>query len=383
MTSRLAAISVLALTGSALAQGTAYSGTIGVTARIGDVATLKGHGVNYLTGMGLVAGLDGTGDGDDYAMAMRPLAKALEFYANPATSLEDLQDTKNVAIVFLSATLPANGVREGSPIDVQVSPFGSCKSLAGGVLLPAPLLYPDRRVNQAFALAQGKVHLPAPELPTSGVIDDGAVVQEDVIHNYIVRGSELPFANSWVQPGAYYVTLVIDDSHASWTLAREIAQAVDSELAIAAEVDHPALAVDPKNVLVMVPDHEVDAPADWISQILDLPLLMPAGEARVVINRTSGTVSVRGNVRLSPVIVSHRGLTITISAPLPDDAAPGAVDSQVQNFVPLDPARSGDANFAALTEALNRLNVPIGDRISIIQQIHELGALHAKLVYEE
>jgi flagellar P-ring protein precursor FlgI len=278
--------------------------------------------------------------------------------------------------------LPADGAREGSQIDVQVSPFGSCKSLRGGVLLPAPLLYPDRRVNLAFALAQGRVHLPDEELPTSGVVENGAVIQEDVIHNYIVRGADLPFANGWIQPGGYYVTLVIQDSHASWTLAREMAQAADSELAIPAEVEHPALAVDPKNVLVLVPDHEVDSPADWISQILELPLLMSSGEARVVISRTTGTVSVRGNARISPVIVSHRGMTITVTSGAQESEL-GTIDTQVQNFVALNPTRSGDTNVRALTEALNRLNVPIDDRIAIIRQIHQLGALHAKLVFED
>ncbi len=373
---------LICLPATARGQSRSAGDQAGVMARVGDVASLKGQGVNYLTGMGLVVGLDGTGDGDDYAMAMRPLAKALEFYANPVASVEDLQNTKNVAIVFLTATLPSDGAREGSRIDVQVSPFGSCKSLTGGVLLPAPLLYPDRRVNAAFALAQGKVFLPNEEVPTSGIIEDGAVIQEDVIHSYIVRGAELPFTNSWVQPGANYVTLVIEDSHASWTLAREIAQAADSELAIPAEVPHPALAVDPKNVLVLVPDHEVDVPADWISQILELPLLMSPGEARVVINRTTGTMSIRGNARISPVIVSHGGLTITVSSPSGDDGMIGA-ETQLQNFVALGPVQAGDTNVSALTEALNRLNVPIDDRIEIVRQIHELGALHAKLVFEE
>jgi flagellar P-ring protein precursor FlgI len=354
----------------------------GVTARVGDVTSLKGQGVNYLTGMGLVVGLDGTGDGDEYAGAMRPLAKALEFYANPITSMEELEDTRNVAIVFLTAELPPDGAREGSRLDLQVSPFGKCKSLKGGVLLPTPLLYPDRRVNQVFALAQGKVHLPDPEVATSGTVEDGAVVQEDVIHQYLARGLDLPFTNSWVSPQSTYATLVIQDSHASWTLAREIAQAIDSALAIAADVDHVALAVDPKNVLVLVPTWEVDAPADWIAQIQDLDLLMSDGEARVVVNRTTGTVSVRGNAKISPVIVSHRGLTITIAAPDPD-AGIGAAESGVQNFVAIDPSHSGGANINALTEALNRLNVPINDRIAIVTQIHQLGALHAKLVFEE
>lgn len=353
-----------------------------VTARIGDVTRLKGQGINYLTGMGLVVGLAGTGDGDDYALAMRPLAKALEFYANPVVSMSDLEDTKNVAIVFLSAELPENGAREGSLVEVKVSAFGGAKSLAGGRLLPAPLMYPDRRVETVFALAAGPVTLPGENLPTSGVIENGAVIQEDVVHAFTAAGRDLPFSNDWVQPENYYVTLVIDDAHASWTLAREVAQAVDSALALAADVDHVALAADPKNVLVLVPDSEIDSPADWISQVEELDLLISSGEARVIINRTAGTIVVSGNAKISPVIVSHQGLTITVSAAEEELGLTGG-EVQVQNFVAIDPAKTGGSNVSDLLEALNRLNVPIEDRISILTQIHNLGALHARLIVKD
>jgi flagellar P-ring protein precursor FlgI len=356
-----------------------------VTARVGDVTQLKGQGINYLTGIGLVVGLPGTGDGDDYAPTMRALAQGLNtFYAAPVVSLEELKDTKNVAMVFLEATLPENGAREGSLLDVKVVSSGAAKSLEGGRLLPAVLLYPDRRVDKVFARAQGGIHLPDPDVPTGGVVENGAIIEEDVIHSFTALGADLPFTNSWVQPDQYYVTLVIDDNHASWTLAREIAQAIDSALALAADVEHVALAADSKNVLVLVPSTEVATPADWISQIEQLDLLIGSGEARVVVDRTSGTITVSGHARMSPVIVSHRGLTITVADP---QAAAGAglgiPEAQLQHFVALAPGEANGTNVSELLEALNRLAVPIDDRIAILKQIHSMGALHARLVVED
>lgn len=368
------AIAILTLSAAAQAS---------VTARVGDVTQLKGQGVNYLTGIGLVVGLEGTGDGDEYAPAMRPLAQGLNgFYADPVASLDELKDTKNVAIVFLEATLPENGAREGSRIDVKVSSFGAAKSLEGGRLLPAVLLYPDRRVDTVFARAQGPVRLIDPEHATTGVIEAGALIEEDVIHAYTARGGDLPFHNSWIREDQHYLTLVIQDTHASWTLAREIAQAVDSALALAADVDRVALPVDAKNVVVLVPGSEVASPADWISQIEQLDLLIGSGEARVVVDRTSGTITVSGNAKISPVIVSHRGLTITVADQLQEAvlAAPGP---QVQNFVALDPGRTGGTSASELLEALNRLAVPIDDRIAILTQVHSMGALHARLIVKD
>ena len=91
-----------------------------VIARVGDVTRLKGQRINRLVGMGLVVGLNGTGDGDTYASAMRPLAEVLGKFSNPIQDATELKDTKNVAIVFLSAATPETGGREGERIDVQV-----------------------------------------------------------------------------------------------------------------------------------------------------------------------------------------------------------------------------------------------------------------------
>ena len=135
-------------------------------------------------------------------------------------------------------------------------------------------------------------------------------------------------------------------------------------------------------MLVLVPGSERDEPADWISQIEEVELLISAGKARLVINRTAGTIVVSGNAKISPVIVSHRGLTITVSG-LEGDPALATVEPAVRNFVAVDPGRSGGANLSDLLEALNRLNVPIDDRISILTQIHSLGALHARLEFRD
>ena len=59
-----------------------------VNARISDVAKFKGPRVNRLQGIGLVVGLSGTGDGDDYKQAIQPLASWLKHYANPVDQLD-------------------------------------------------------------------------------------------------------------------------------------------------------------------------------------------------------------------------------------------------------------------------------------------------------
>ncbi len=133
-----------------------------VNARISDVAKFKGPRVNRLQGIGLVVGLAGTGDGDSYKQTIQPLASWLSHYANPVGQLEDLKNTKNVALVTIQAELPAGGAREGDRLNVHVSAMGACKSLEGGRLLSAPLQHHsliDKTII-GFAQSNSRVNQP-------------------------------------------------------------------------------------------------------------------------------------------------------------------------------------------------------------------------------
>src|SRR2546421_3848426 len=98
--------------------------------RIADITRLGGQHTNMLTGIGLVTGLKGTGDGGDYLPAIRPLASLLEKFADQAQAKE-LGDVQNVALVGLMATIPKDGAQSGDKIDVYVTSWGKATSLKG------------------------------------------------------------------------------------------------------------------------------------------------------------------------------------------------------------------------------------------------------------
>jgi flagellar P-ring protein precursor FlgI len=353
----------------------------GVTARVGDVTRVKGQGENRLIGMGIVTGLSGTGDGPGYVTAMRSLAAAMARQGIPVESLDDLAGTKNVALVQLEAVVPDSGAREGDLLDVTVTALAA-KSLAGGQLLSTALLYQDPTVEGLFALASGSIVM-REELPTRGMIRRGARMERDLLMNVVASGSQLirdGIAVPFVKPGLRYMTLVIEPEQAGWPMAAAIAQAIDAELSFHAEVDRVAWAVDPKNVVVLLPEpeHEALDLAAWIRDVERTPILMESNEARVAINRASGTIVVTGDTRLSPVIVSQKGMTITVLG----GGAAAAPTIDELNFVPLDAERERSANVQDLLEALNRLKVPFEDRVSILEQVHRAGKLHAAILYE-
>src|SRR5690242_20793284 len=98
--------------------------------KIADITRIGGQRTNVLTGLGLVYGLKGTGDGGDFMPAIRPLAAMLSKYANPST-VKELANAQNVAVVAITATLPPDGVRDGEQIDCYVMTMGAASSLKG------------------------------------------------------------------------------------------------------------------------------------------------------------------------------------------------------------------------------------------------------------
>jgi flagellar P-ring protein precursor FlgI len=343
--------------------------------KVADITRLGGARTNVLTGMGLVVGLKGTGDGGSYMPAIRPLAALLSKFSDP-TSVAELSNASNVAIVQITATMPANGVRNGDHLDVYVLSTGAAASLRGGRLFVTPMLGPtgqpyiprDSEGNPMapvpFALAEGAVVLEDPSTPTGGVVKGGAVMEVDLPAKYIDNSGRF--------------TLILDDPSASWTTASTIAKLIN-EAGDTGEMI--ASAIDPKNIVVTIPTTEREHPDSFISAVLRLPVPMLPTEAKVQINERTGTMIVTGDVEISPVVISHKGLTITTIAPAPIPSARNPVLNS-KDVIPLDTTNQGGGKLQDLANAFDQLKVPAEDRIIIVKELYKTGKLHAKLVVE-
>ena len=383
MANRLMTIRTVLLAAALVMPGTAGFAQI-PTARVGDVTRLQGEGTNRLIGYGLVTGLDGSGDGSKFQPTLKMLAEVQKKFGMSIDNLEDVAASKNTGLVMIEVIIPEHGAREGDRLDAYITSIAAAKSLRGGRLLPTPLIFRDPSVTELFGFASGQVRFNG-DVETAGVIRAGARIERDVFQPVVVRGTAIRAAginHPWVKPYHTYFTLVLDEAHAGWSMAAAIAQAVDKELSISADVDRVALAIDSKSVLVMLPEHQREDPASWIRDVERTPILMESNEARVTINQAKGTIVVTGDTRMSDVVVSQKGLTVTVANPLPDGTEPPLPAFEQNDFVPLDSTASRQANVRDLLEALNRLKVSFEDRVSILEQIHRAGKLHARIIYE-
>lgn len=334
--------------------------------KVADITRISGQRTNLLTGFGLVVGLKGTGDGGNYLPAIRPLAAMLGKLGNAATVTE-LANAQNVALVSITATVPQDGARAGDKLDVQVMSMGAAPSLRGGRLYVCPMLGPTGQPapdGLPFALAEGPVVLEDPTTPTTGLVKAGATMEFDLPAKYIDRGQ---------------FTLVLEDPSASWTTASTIAKVINDAESTNGETI--AVAVDPKNVVVLIPRIELERPDSFISRVQRLPVPILPTEARVVINERTGTMVWTGDVEISPAVITHRGLSISVvnPAPVPSPRNPVITTTEV---VGLDTTGGGGAKLQELINALDQLKVPVEDRIAIVKDLYRSGKLHAKLIFE-
>jgi flagellar P-ring protein precursor FlgI len=334
--------------------------------QVQDIVRLKGSETSKIVGMGMVVGLKGTGDGGKFLPAMRAMAQVINKLNDPNVVAGELADAKNVAMVTLSAELPAEGVREGDHVDVTVAAIGPAKSLKGGILFMVPMVGP-RSDSPVLAFAEGPITIENDDIPTVGVVQNGAQLTASIMTQLMDDYGR--------------VTLVINQYNASWPVANNLANLINGLIV----PDGPGIAkaVDQKNVIVEVPVWQRQDPAAFISQILQTyidPTQVSNG-ARVVINERTGTIVISGDVQISPVIISHKGLTITTITP-PPVASPAVPIATQSDFFAVDPEKRGGAKLADLLAALNQLKVDAQDRIEILKLMHASGKLHAQLIYE-
>ena len=334
--------------------------------KVADITRLGGQRTNVLTGVGLVYGLKGTGDGGDFMPAIKPLAGMLAKFKNP-TLVAELKNAKNVAVVSLIATLPATGVRDGDHVDVRVMSLGAATSLKGGILfvtpMQGPMPEPADQARLPLALSSGSIVIEDASSPTVGVVSGGCVLEAD-----------LP-ARPVSDDGRF--SLIIEDPSASWTVSSTIAKVINEAEGDNGEV--LAVAVDAKNVVVTIPAADRARPDSFIARVQRLPVPQLPSEARVAVNEKTGTIIVTGDVEVSPAIISHKGLTISTVDPKPVGTPRAPVVNQ-KDVVAMDPAQQGGAKLQDLALAFDQLKVPAEDRIFIVKELHRSGKLHAKLI---
>jgi flagellar P-ring protein precursor FlgI len=340
--------------------------------RIKDIVSFEGVRENQLIGYGLVVGLNGTGDSLRNApftkQSLQSMLERLGVNTHDAANI----DTKDVAAVTVTASLPAFAA-SGSQIDVSVAAMGDAKSLLGGQLLVTSLMGAD---GEVYAVAQGTVQTGAVSaqgasgssitrgVPTAGRIAAGGVVEREL-------GFKL--ANM----GQLRLTLRNPD----FTTARRIAEAVNAQ--------YPGTATPENPTIVTLRPPAGSNLVNFVTSVEQLEV-EPDTPAKVVIDEVAGVVVMGEDVRISTVAIAQGNLTISVneapqvSQPLPESMGQTAVVPRSSVKVDEEKGKKlivlkEGASLATLVKGLNALGVSPRDMISILQTIKAAGALQADI----
>ena len=174
------------------------------------------------------------------------------------------------------------------------------------------------------------------------------------------------------------MSLILKDRYAGYPVATTIAATINDEFALDGYAQI-AVVEDAKNIKVLLPAADRANPAGFIAVLMTIavdPSLIQT-EARIVINEKQGIILVTGNVEISPVGITHKGLSITSVTAAPGQPGP------TRHWAGLDTTGRESRNATRLLDllaALDQLRVPVEDQIAILYELRKTGALHAEIV---
>lgn len=360
--------------------------------RIKDLVDVAGVRSNQLIGYGLVAGLQGTGDGQDLRItgqSLQSLLSGLGVSVDGPVSEFDLGDslvslatqnvqqpiqTDNLAAVLVTAEVPPFA-KPGQKLDVNLSTVGTAESLRGGNLVLTELRGID---GEVYALAQGALTVTGITVdaagssveigvPTSGRIPNGAIL-ERLIPSSFQQSSQI----------------VLNVRNSDFSTATAITNTINETFGAGT-----ARSVDGVSIAVLAPEDSSQKVA-FLSEIEQLDVEPGAPVARIVINSRTGTAVINSSVRVGPAAVSHGTLMVRVTA-LNEVSQPnqfgagqtaGVTNADIQvseddsNMFVFEPG----VELQDIVDAMNQVGASPSALIAILDALKKAGSLNAELV---
>ncbi len=327
-------------------------------ARLKDIASLRGARDNQLLGYGIVIGLAGTGDKSS-ELTENSLTFALKGMGIDFKNQKS--ETKNVAAVVVSATLPPF-IKNGSHLDVTVSSIGSATSLNGGNLLATALRGPDGIV---YAMAQGKIvtqkrsdnsNKVGGQTVVTAMVPQGGILEKEVSLDFAAQ-KEIRYQLH--QP--------------DFTTAARVSARINDELGGKFATPSDAATID-----VIIPYSFEGTPVDLVARIEGVEVEADR-KAKIVLNQRTGTVVLGENVHIAPVVLAQGNLKIEVKEATPAKAGAEDAGSQATTKNKAVIALQPGPSIAEVASSLNEMGATADDLVTLIQALKASGALTAEV----
>lgn len=191
-------------------------------------------------------------------------------------------------------------------LDCTISAI-KAKSIEGGQLLLTPLVGPRSDNPTPYALASGPISIESASMPTSGKVSRGCKMEQAIQTNYVENNR---------------FTLILAQEHSSFNTAQSIEDRINEEYKIGlgtsggsySQFKPIARALDQLHIEVDIPETYRERPIQFISLMLDVPIVNLRGSKRVVIREREGIVIIGDDVTISPVAISHKNISISTNS---------------------------------------------------------------------
>ena len=315
---------------------------LGHEVKIRDLVVIKGVRTNSLSGVGLVIGLNKSGDSAKFLLTNKSAAAFLTKSGVKADEKDFSGGT--MALVALTADLPPFA-KVGNKIDVRLSILGDARTLAGGTLILSHLKAGD---GEIYVSAQGSISIgqasgDKAQVQTVAIASNAGTIEREFNPTIDYSGS---------------VTLYLKE--ADFTNNKRISDAINAHFR-----GFYAFSFDYGSIAVSIPPRFVGKTVEFLSDLENLTIDFQQ-KAVVVINERTGTVVMGGDVMISAITISHGDLAVTIG-----ESKKNAARQRVLNF--------GGNTVNKLVEAMNQMGMKPADLISVLQAIHQAGAIQGEL----
>lgn len=302
-------------------------------AKIKDVASFEETNEIFLTGYGIVTGLNSTGDRNLYLtqQAMGNMMTNLGINIPP----QQLK-TRNSASVIVTAKV-SSFLYKGQKIDVEVSSIGDAISIDGGALIRTALY--DKYGN-LVAFAQGIVS--SKKKKTTGLIPNGGEIYEPPKIETDQDESKIKLFLKKPNP----------------TTALKIEKKINSLK------DIKATTLSPSQIIIEFSTNTYKK-LELISTISELDVETDT-PAKIVINSSSGDIAIHGRVEIMECSITVGDMDIEIN--------PEKEENYSQNNINVK-----GRNISDLIKALNQIKAKPSQIVEIIKTLHSAGLINGEL----
>lgn len=319
--------------------------------KLSEVGEFQPAEIVKLTGAGLVIGLNGTGDKNISAEAIRALKSSMNAMNIDQHNIKTPLQSGNLANVSIVVYIPSQGVSRGKQLECYISATTPGVDLTGGYLLPATMNISGSKNSKADAMAMGSVQTDHSKQKSQAMITRGAQLLTDVSPR-LVSGQGIPHLKFFLNAESHFPQL-----------STQITGRINQFLQAEKHLNSKAMLQSSSLIMISLPHNDPQQAHHLANRLLSLSIPLqstsPASQQpQVILENRSGKLQTRGNVLLQPALINQQDLILEIGTAIQNTTTDGA----------------------DLIALMQHLQIPPQTQIQLLQQLQQQGKINAMLL---